>query len=62
VLPARLATLFTSLDSFERFVLEHRDAVTGSSPARRQREWAVKGLLDRGQALEGPGSPAGHGG
>ena len=58
VLPARFATLFTSVDSIERFVLEHREAVTGFfTELGDQREWAVKGLLDRGQALEGPGSP-----
>ena len=46
------------MDSFERFVLEHRDAVTGFfTGLGDQREWAVKGLLDRGQALAGPGSP-----
>jgi hypothetical protein len=58
VLPARFATLFTSLDSLQRFVVEHRDAVTGFfSQLGDRREWAVKGLLDRGRALEGPGSP-----
>lgn len=58
VLPARFATLFTSWDSFERFVLEHREAVTRFfTGLGGQREWAVKGLLDRGQALQGPGSP-----
>ena len=58
VLPARFATLFTSLDSLQRFVLEHRDAVTGFfTGLGGQREWAVKGLLDRGLALEAPGSP-----
>jgi hypothetical protein len=58
VLPARFATLFTSLDSFERFVLEHRDAVSGFfAQLGDRREWAVKGRFDRGQGLEGPGSP-----
>jgi len=58
VLPARFATLFTSLDSLERLVLEHRDAVTRFfTELGDQREWAVKGLLDRPHALQGPGSP-----
>lgn len=58
VLPARFATLFTSIDSLQRFVFEHRDAVTGFfAQLGDQREWAVKGLLDRGRVLEGPGSP-----
>ena len=57
VLPARFATLFTSWDSLQRFVVEHRDAVIGFfTRLGGQREWAVKGLLDRGLALEGPGS------
>jgi hypothetical protein len=59
VLPARFATLFTSLGSLQQFVLEHRDAVTGFfSELGDKREWAVKGLLNRPQALEGPGRPA----
>jgi hypothetical protein len=42
----------------QRFVLEHRDAVNGFfTRLGDQREWAVKGLLDRGLALAGPGSP-----
>jgi hypothetical protein len=57
VLPARFATLFTSLDSLRRFVVEHRDAVSKFfAELGDQREWAVKGSLDRGQALEGPGA------
>jgi hypothetical protein len=60
VLPAGFATLFISWDSFERFVLEHRDAVNGFfTELGDQREWAVKGLLDRGRAREGPGAPDG---
>jgi len=48
VLPARFATLFTSLDSLQRFILEYRDAITGFfTNLGDQREWAVKGLLDR---------------
>ena len=58
VLPARFATLFTSLDNVERFVLEHRDAVARFfAGLGDQREWGVKVLLDRGRALEGPGPP-----
>jgi hypothetical protein len=58
VLPARFATLFDSLDSLQRFVLEHRDAIAGFfTRLGDRREWAVKGLLDRGRALAGPGSP-----
>ena len=57
VLPARFATLFTSLDSLRQFVLEHRGAVAGVfAELGDRREWAVKGLLDRGQALAGPGA------
>ena len=60
VLPARFATLFTSVDSFERFVLPHREAVMRFfAQLGDQREWAVKGLLDRDRALAGPG-PAGR--
>ena len=59
VLPARFATFFRSRDSLQQFVLDHRDAVlrffTGLGD---RREWAVKGLLNRPQALLGPGSPA----
>ena len=56
VLPARFATLFTSPESMQRFVVEHREAVAGFfTELGDQREWAVKGLLDRGQALAGPG-------
>jgi len=48
VLPARFATLFTSLDSLQRFIIEYRDAITGFfTHLGDQREWAVKGLLDR---------------
>ena len=58
VLPARFATLFASLDSLRQFVLGHRNAVSEFFTALGdEREWAVKGLLDRGQALEKPGSP-----
>ncbi len=53
VLPARFATLFSSLDSLRRFILEYRDAITRYfEQLGDQREWAVKGLLDRTLARE----------
>jgi len=53
VLPARFATLFTSLDSLERSVLAHQEAISGFfTQLGGQQEWAVKGLLDRPGALE----------
>ena len=56
VLPARFATLFTSIDSLQRFVLEHREAITGFfAQLGDQREWAVKGLLDRGRGARRAG-------
>ena len=59
VLPARFATLFSSLDSLEQFVLEHREAVAGFfADLGDKQEWAVKGLLDRVTALERLGQPA----
>jgi hypothetical protein len=46
-LPARFATLFSSLDSLQRFILEYRDTIAGFfTHLGDQREWAVKGLLD----------------
>ena len=58
VLPARFATLFTSLDSLERSVLAHQEAIAGFfAQLGGQREWAVKGLLDRPGALEKLASP-----
>lgn len=53
VLPARFATLFTSLDSLQRSVLENQEAITRYfTELGDKQEWAVKGLLDRA------GSPA----
>jgi hypothetical protein len=53
VLPARFATIFSSLDSLEQFILEHRKAITGFfTELGDKQEWAVKGLLDRVLALE----------
>ena len=51
VLPARFATLFTSLDSLHRWVIENHDAIAGFfTHLGSQREWSVKGLLDRALA------------
>jgi Gas vesicle synthesis protein GvpL/GvpF len=51
VLPARFATLFSSLDNLERFLLQHRETITGFFTALGgQKEWAIKGLLDRNLA------------
>ena len=59
VLPARFATLFSSLDSLDKFVLEHREAIAGFfTELGGQQEWAVKGLLDRAGALEKLSHPA----
>jgi hypothetical protein len=53
VLPARFATLFTSLKSLESYVVERREAIAGFFAQLGDRqEWAVKGLLDRAAALE----------
>ncbi len=58
VLPARFATLFSSLDSLRSFVHKYRDAITGFfAQLGDKREWAVKGLLDRplaGQSAQPP--------
>jgi hypothetical protein len=59
VLPARFATLFSSLDSLEQFILEHREAVAGFfADLGDKQEWAVKGLLDRAAAMERLSHPA----
>jgi hypothetical protein len=59
VLPARFATLFTSLDSLKRSVLEHREAITGFfSQLGDKQEWAVKGLLNRSYAPGRLGLPS----
>lgn len=53
VLPARFATLYTSLDSLKEFVLRHRTAIAEFfSAIGDQQEWAVKGLLVRARARE----------
>jgi hypothetical protein len=52
VLPARFATLFTSVESLQRSVLAHHQDITGFfAQLGDQQEWAVKGLLDRSGAL-----------
>ena len=59
VLPARFATLFSSLDSVQQFVVEHRVAIAGFfAELGNQQEWAVKGLLDPAGALHGLFQPA----
>jgi hypothetical protein len=56
VLPARFATLFTSLSSLEESVLEHREAIAGFfTRLGDKQEWAVKGLLDRTEGMKKPG-------
>lgn len=61
VLPARFATLFSSLDRLQGFLTEYHEAIAGFfANLGRQREWAVKGLLDRELATrQTAGLPAG---
>jgi hypothetical protein len=57
VLPARFGTLFTSIDSLQQSVVENREAITEFfARLGEQREWAVKGLLDRAGGMGKPGS------
>jgi hypothetical protein len=57
VLPARFATLFTSIDALKQSVLERLDAIGGFfAQLGDKQEWAVKGLLNRTDALRPPGS------
>jgi hypothetical protein len=59
VLPARFATLFTSVDSLRQTVLEHHEAITGFfAQLGDKQEWAVKGLLNRADALRRLGCSA----
>jgi len=52
VLPARFATLFTSVDSLKQSIFEHREAIAGFfARLGDKQEWAVKGLLDRAGSL-----------
>ena len=58
VLPARFATLFISIDSMKQFVLEHQEAITGFfAQLGDKQEWAVRGLLNRTDAVRRPGPP-----
>ena len=51
VLPARFATLFSSLKSLKRCLGEHQAGIEDFfARLGGQREWAVKGLLDRNLA------------
>lgn len=53
VLPARFATIFSSLESLDQFVLDHRSAIADFfADLGEKQEWAVKGQLDRALALE----------
>ena len=57
VLPARFATMFTSIDSLKQSVLERLEAITGFfAQLGDKQEWAVKGMLNRTGALERLGS------
>jgi len=59
VLPARFATLFSSLNSLQQFVVEHRVAIAAFfAELGNKQEWAVKGLLDRAGALRSLFHPA----
>jgi gas vesicle protein GvpL/GvpF len=53
VLPARFATLFRSLDSLGGFLRDRESAIAGFFEKMGwQREWAVKGLLERRLTVE----------
>lgn len=53
VFPVRFATLFSSHQSLDDFVAAHYVEISGLlSRLGSQREWAVKGYLDRQMALE----------
>jgi hypothetical protein len=53
VLPARFATIFSSFENMEKFVVDHRPAITEFfAGLGSKQEWAVKGQLDRAFALE----------
>jgi len=62
VLPARFATLFTTLDSLQRSVLANQPAIAAFfAELGDKQEWAVKGLLDRAAALEELGAAGARG-
>ena len=51
ILPARLGTLFSSRESLEHFIQEHRAEIRRAlDRVAGKQEWAVKGLLDRKKA------------
>jgi hypothetical protein len=53
VLPVRLGTLFSSLKALREFLEEHGGAIKQFlERVVDQREWSVKGLLDRKRALQ----------
>ena len=53
VLPARFATLFTSVESLGGLVARHQEAITRFfDTLGAAREWSVKGCLDREKARE----------
>ncbi len=53
VLPCRFGTLFSSREKLEKFLAQHREAVTQFlTRVADQEEWSVKGFLNRRQALE----------
>lgn len=53
VLPARFATIFSSLENLKQFAAEHREAIAEFfSELGDKQEWAVKGVLDRATAME----------
>jgi len=61
VLPARFATLFTSVERIGESVVEHRAAIAGFfAELGDQQEWGVKGILNRTGAPRHPdeGAPA----
>jgi Gas vesicle synthesis protein GvpL/GvpF len=54
VLPARFATLFSSLEVLSRFMEDRRETIISSLVrVGGHEEWAVKGFLDRLEAEEG---------
>jgi len=53
VLPVPFGTIFSSLDSLEDRLKKHRGAISESlAEVADKEEWAVKGLLNRAQAVE----------
>jgi hypothetical protein len=53
VLPARFATLFSSLESLEKLLAQHHQTISQFlNQVSDQEEWALKAFLRRGQAEE----------